>query len=300
MSPGDLAILARLPTEGAGRPRREQDRLAKDKATLLPFLKAAARRTVRRGRSALGEEGGRHRTRSLEALAPLLPGAPMLFDDETLSDRPTCASSSPSSCGSRSCEDSRGGTARRRRGRRALRTSEREGMPHIEVAVHVDKRVAQEDRHRRTGARCSRRSARRARAQVEQPAGSHRCTSSCWVRVDPGWNESPAKLARARLRRARIRHDEASSRRRPGAPARRRRAARPSSRSSGARTSASSTLFNRLARSKLAIVHDEPGVTRDRHYADTQRVRPALHAGRHRRLRSRDDDPMKAGHRAAT
>ena len=30
-----------------------------------------------------------------------------------------------------------------------------------------------------------------------------------------------------------------------------------------------STLFNRLARAKAAIVHDEPGVTRDRHYADT-------------------------------
>ena len=28
-----------------------------------------------------------------------------------------------------------------------------------------------------------------------------------------------------------------------------------------------STLFNRLARAKVAIVHDEPGVTRDRHYA---------------------------------
>ena len=30
-----------------------------------------------------------------------------------------------------------------------------------------------------------------------------------------------------------------------------------------------STLFNRLARAKIAIVHDEPGVTRDRQYADT-------------------------------
>ena len=31
-----------------------------------------------------------------------------------------------------------------------------------------------------------------------------------------------------------------------------------------------STLFNRLAGAPLAIVHDEPGVTRDRNYADTQ------------------------------
>ena len=29
-----------------------------------------------------------------------------------------------------------------------------------------------------------------------------------------------------------------------------------------------STLFNRLAGAQLAIVHDAPGVTRDRHYAD--------------------------------
>ena len=31
-----------------------------------------------------------------------------------------------------------------------------------------------------------------------------------------------------------------------------------------------STLFNRLLGSRVAIVHDAPGVTRDRHYADVE------------------------------
>ena len=31
-----------------------------------------------------------------------------------------------------------------------------------------------------------------------------------------------------------------------------------------------STLLNRLAGDRIAIVHDEPGVTRDRHYCDVQ------------------------------
>ena len=56
-----------------------------------------------------------------------------------------------------------------------------------------------------------------------------------------------------------------------------------------------STLFNRLARRKIAIVHDEPGVTRDRHYADTTAF------GRNYTLVDtggfdpEDADPMKAG-----
>ena len=56
-----------------------------------------------------------------------------------------------------------------------------------------------------------------------------------------------------------------------------------------------STLFNRLARRRLAIVHDEPGVTRDRHYADT------ISQGRRYTLVDTggfdpdSDDPMKAG-----
>ena len=56
-----------------------------------------------------------------------------------------------------------------------------------------------------------------------------------------------------------------------------------------------STLFNRLARTKLAIVHDEPGVTRDRHYADTSafgRSYTLIDTGG---FDPESEDPMKAG-----
>lgn len=56
-----------------------------------------------------------------------------------------------------------------------------------------------------------------------------------------------------------------------------------------------STLFNRLTGKRLAIVHDEPGVTRDRHYADVS------HRGRTYTLVDtggfdpESDDPMRQG-----
>jgi GTP-binding protein len=56
-----------------------------------------------------------------------------------------------------------------------------------------------------------------------------------------------------------------------------------------------STLFNRLARAPLAIVHDSPGVTRDRKYADTSafgRVYTVVDTGG---FDPEDQDPMKAG-----
>jgi len=56
-----------------------------------------------------------------------------------------------------------------------------------------------------------------------------------------------------------------------------------------------STLFNRLARRKLAIVHDEPGVTRDRHYAVANafgRPYAIVDTGG---FDPESDDPMKAG-----
>ena len=56
-----------------------------------------------------------------------------------------------------------------------------------------------------------------------------------------------------------------------------------------------STLFNRLARARIAIVHDEPGVTRDRHYADTSafgRPYTVIDTGG---FDPEDTDPMKAG-----
>jgi GTP-binding protein len=56
-----------------------------------------------------------------------------------------------------------------------------------------------------------------------------------------------------------------------------------------------STLFNRLARRRVAIVHDEPGVTRDRHYADTSafgRDYTLIDTGG---FDPEDVDPMRAG-----
>jgi len=56
-----------------------------------------------------------------------------------------------------------------------------------------------------------------------------------------------------------------------------------------------STLFNRLARTELAIVHDEPGVTRDRHYTDTTafgRSYTLIDTGG---FDPDSDDPMKSG-----
>ncbi len=56
-----------------------------------------------------------------------------------------------------------------------------------------------------------------------------------------------------------------------------------------------STLFNRLARRRLAIVHDEPGVTRDRHYASTSAFGEDYTLIDTGGFDPDDDDPMKTG-----
>jgi GTP-binding protein len=56
-----------------------------------------------------------------------------------------------------------------------------------------------------------------------------------------------------------------------------------------------STLFNRLARARLAIVHDEAGVTRDRKYADTTAYGRAYTVVDTGGFDPEDADPMKAG-----
>jgi len=56
-----------------------------------------------------------------------------------------------------------------------------------------------------------------------------------------------------------------------------------------------STLFNRLARARLAIVHDEPGVTRDRKYADTSAFGKEYTIVDTGGFDPDDRDPMKAG-----
>ena len=56
-----------------------------------------------------------------------------------------------------------------------------------------------------------------------------------------------------------------------------------------------STLFNRLARARIAIVHDEPGVTRDRKYADTSAFGKRYTIVDTGGFDPQDEDPMKAG-----
>jgi len=56
-----------------------------------------------------------------------------------------------------------------------------------------------------------------------------------------------------------------------------------------------STLFNRLARRRLAIVHDEPGVTRDRHYATTTAFGTPYALVDTGGFDPESEDPMKAG-----
>ncbi len=56
-----------------------------------------------------------------------------------------------------------------------------------------------------------------------------------------------------------------------------------------------STLFNRLARARIAIVHDEPGVTRDRKYADTSAFGKGYTIVDTGGFDPDDEDPMKAG-----
>jgi GTP-binding protein len=56
-----------------------------------------------------------------------------------------------------------------------------------------------------------------------------------------------------------------------------------------------STLFNRLARRRAAIVHDEPGVTRDRHYADTTAFGAAYTLVDTGGFDPESADPMKSG-----
>lgn len=56
-----------------------------------------------------------------------------------------------------------------------------------------------------------------------------------------------------------------------------------------------STLFNRMARVRLAIVHDEPGVTRDRKYVDTSAFGVPYTLVDTGGFDPEDADPMKAG-----
>ena len=117
------------------------------------------------------------------------------------------------------------------------------------------------------------------------------------VRAARDWMNDDARLREARLRAFGSRRHEVTKHH----PPRHRRPVPGGASSSpivavvGRPNIGKSTLFNRLARAPLAIVHDRSGVKRDRHYADTNAYGRRYTLVDTGGFDPRDADPMKAG-----
>ena len=210
----------------------------------------------------------------------LLPEQPFLFEPDTLSDQPVrffVAEFVREQILRQTRQEVPHGVAVV-----VERFDESGKMPHIEVAVHVAREAhkkilvgAQGQMLKRIGMA--------ARARVEQML-SRRVHLQLWVRTTPDWMDDPARLRELGYP-VMTKHHPAPRARTASIPGG--EGGTPIVAIVGRPNVGKSTLFNRLARARIAIVHDEPGVTRDRKYADTSAFGKALHDRRHRRLRSR-------------
>jgi GTP-binding protein Era len=191
MHPDDVAILATFPPRARVILVVNKIDLVKEKTALFPYLKACGEAfgfaeviPV----SAKKRDGKDH---LIEALRQMSAEGPKLFDDETLSDRPTrffVAEFVREQVLRKTREEVPHGVAVV-----VERWSDVKGMPHVELAVVVDK-----ESHKKIvighGGALLKEIGTRARQKVETLMGQQ-VHLKIWVRVIPRWYENPAKLA---------------------------------------------------------------------------------------------------------
>jgi len=191
MHPDDLTILKTLAGNGRVVLVVNKIDLVKEKIHLFPFLKACGEAFPFAEVIPLSAKKRDGQKRLIEVLRAMAPEGPMLFDDETLSDRPTrffVAEFVREQILRKTREEVPHGVAVI-----VERWSDVKGMPHIELVVVVDK-----ESHKRivigTAGALLKEIGTRARSKVESLLGQQ-VHLKIWVRVVPRWYESPAKLA---------------------------------------------------------------------------------------------------------
>jgi GTP-binding protein Era len=194
MRADDLALLRGLPAKARVVLVLNKIDTVKAKSALFPLLEAIGKAPLPSPFaevipiSAKNQDGT---ARLIEVLRGMADEGPMLFDDETLSDRPTrffVAEFVREQLLRKTREEVPHGVAVA-----VERWSDVKGVPHIELAVIVDKESHKKIVIGRGGA-LLKEVGTRARAKVESLMGQH-VHLKLWVRVVPRWYESPAKLA---------------------------------------------------------------------------------------------------------